>query len=757
VTSIEPPPLTPPPQRGAEADTASSLSLDEVWASIRKNWLLVLAITAAVGLAVTFYTFGQTKIYESTATVLFDPQAPRPLGDRVQGTIDNSYWSNKEYYKTQYWVIQSLRITSEAVRTLGLNKDASFLANVPAGTPLPPVQVQVEDAARVLQSRLTVEGIKDSRLALVKYADADARRAQRVASALVECYIQKNLDDMLDSTGTAGDWLHSQMDSLKHDVENSEMALHEYKQNKNILSLSMEDQVQMLRDEMRKLSGAITDARTNREQLAARLKELMKIDPDDPQELPATELIKSSNVQVLRDAYLSAQRGYEALRARGKGDEHPDVRAVIAQRDSARSAYVMEVKNIQGGLQRDLAELDRTTGGLKKLFGEAEEQALDLNLLEIEYRRLARSKDNSEKLYSLVMERSKESDLTRTLVFNNIRVAERPSLPRGPVSPNVPLNIAGGLAAGLVLGLAAALGREQLDRSVKTPGQLEQILGPSFLGLLPSFGEGDAPKSAYYGRRQRERSPPNGELNTPELVVHEHPASGIAEAARAIRTNILFMSPDTPYRSILVTSAGPAEGKTTVACCIAIAMAQAGRRVVLLDCDMRRPRLHKVFGHSKEKGITTALIDDSSIEDISLETVVPNLRMITTGPLPPNPAEIFHSEAFARFMAALKERYDCVVIDSPPVVPVTDAAILSTAVDGTVLVVRAFRTTKDLARRASRALRDVGGQMIGTVLNAVDLNRHEYGYKYYYYYKREGYASEGRSGSDDDDLPTAAA
>jgi len=228
----------------------------------------------------------------------------------------------------------------------------------------------------------------------------------------------------------------------------------------------------------------------------------------------------------------------------------------------------------------------------------------------------------------------------------------------------------------------------------------------------------------------------------PELVVHEHPTSGVAEAARALRTNILFMSPDQPYRALLVTSAGPSEGKTTVAACIAIAMAQAGRRVVLLDCDMRRPRLHKVFGKTKDVGITTALIDDPPVDQLAMPTQVPNLSLVTTGPLPPNPAEILHSEVFARLLRKLRDAFDCVIIDSPPIVPVTDAAILSASVDGTVLVVRAFHTTKDLGRRAVRAFRDVGTPVVGAVLNAVDLDRHEYGYKYYYYYRREGYASQ---------------
>ncbi len=306
------------------------------------------------------------------------------------------------------------------------------------------------------------------------------------------------------------------------------------------------------------------------------------------------------------------------------------------------------------------------------------------------------------------------------LRINNIRIVERPSRPQQPVVPNVLLNGLVGLAAALVLGLGVAVGREQLDRSMKTPDDLERELGLSFIGLLPAVDVDD------------------GAI---ELILHEKPTSGIAEAARAIRTNVMFMSPDRPYRTVLVTSAGPSEGKTMVACCFAIAMAQAGRRVVLLDCDLRRPRLHRIFGKSQEVGITTAILEANPIVSrIAQETQVPRLSVVTTGPLPPNPSEIFHSEAFAKLLEGLKAQFDCVVIDSPPVTPVTDATILSASVDGTLLVVRAFQTSKDLARRAARSLGDVGAHIIGGILNSVDLNRHEYGYRYYYY-QREGYAA----------------
>ena len=198
-------------------------------------------------------------------------------------------------------------------------------------------------------------------------------------------------------------------------------------------------------------------------------------------------------------------------------------------------------------------------------------------------------------------------------------------------------------------------------------------------------------------------------------MVHEFPTGGLAEASRAIRTNLIFMAPDNPYRTLLVASAGPGEGKTTVACCIAIAMAQAGQRVLLIDCDSRRPRVHRIFGKSSDRGITTMLLEDEpKFDDEAMRTEVPNLSVIPAGPIPPNPAELFHSERFKSLLAKMKGRFDRVIIDSPPVVAVTDVAVLSTLVDRTVLVIRAFATTKDLARHGARAITDVGSNAAGS-------------------------------------------
>jgi capsular exopolysaccharide synthesis family protein len=277
--------------------------------------------------------------------------------------------------------------------------------------------------------------------------------------------------------------------------------------------------------------------------------------------------------------------------------------------------------------------------------------------------------------------------------------------------------------------------RQKLDSSVKTPGDVEQLLGATFLGLLPAIDKGDD-RPSRRSRKRQEQLP-----GACELVVHERPMSGMAEAARSVRTNLMFMNPDRPYKRILVTSGAPAEGKTTVACSIAIAFAQGGQRVCIIDCDLRRPRLHRIFGRAGDSGITSVLMNEATIEDVAQPTVVPNLWSIPAGPLPPNPADLLHSARFKRLLEELSERFDRVIIDSPPIVAVTDSAIVSTLVDGTVFVVRGFQTPRNLAAQGLRSLRDVDANIIGVVLNAVNLNSNEYNYYYYYYYKREGYYS----------------
>lgn len=727
----------------AHRDAADERVFDVVVAlrTVSKHWAIALTTLVFVALSVTFYTLGQKKIYQSSATVQFDPNPPRPLGRAVDTVVDmgaGSYWNNREYYETQYKIIRSMRVALAVVAQLNLHNDVYFLDDLPKdAAPPAPRSVSPEEAANLLRERLTVEPVKDSRLAVIRYNDADRERAQRILSTLIDIYIEQNLEDALASTNSALEWLRTQLDKLKSDLEASETSLHEYKLKNNILDVDFEDQTNLLREEMKQLNDALTAVRTKREEYAARNHELSKLDPNDPLSVPASELIQSPVLQMLRARYEESIRERDALIGAGKGENHPEVRAATERLAATRNALITEIKNVQGAVSRDLAIVKRQEAGLAALIEDARKQAFELNSLKIEYDRLRRTKDNTEKLYQLVLERTKESDLQRMLRVNNIRVLDRADLPLVPLRPRVAVNIIVGVLAGLLLGIGAALARAMLDRTLKTPDEVERELGLPFLGLLPEFDRRDRKEAAPRRGRRRGKLAETGRR---ELIVHDQPTSGIAEAARAIRTNLLFMSPDRPYKTLLIASAGPHEGKTTVCCCIAVAMAQAGQRVVLVDCDLRRPRLHRIFGKGPEVGVTSALLDDSVIDDEgALRTEVENLYVIPAGPIPPNPAELLHSDRFKALLRKLQDRFDRVIIDSPPLVAVTDGTVLSTQVDGTVLVVRAAATTHDFARHGTRSLQDVGGKVIGAVLNAVDLSRQEYGFYHYYGYKKDGY------------------
>jgi capsular exopolysaccharide synthesis family protein len=337
----------------------------------------------------------------------------------------------------------------------------------------------------------------------------------------------------------------------------------------------------------------------------------------------------------------------------------------------------------------------------------------------------------------MLLEQLKEADLRRMMNTNNIRLIDTPVEPKAPISPNIPTNTGIGLLLGALLGIALALLREALDNTLKTPEHVEKRLNVTFLGLLPEIGDSDLDGLGPGRRRRKVRRP--RELPS-ELLVHERPASGIAEAARSLRTNLMFMNPDRPYRRILVTSAAPAEGKTTVAVSVAISLAQGGQKVCIVDCDLRRPRLHRIFDRAGDIGLMNVVVGDATIDEVAKPTVVPNLYCVPCGPIPPSSADVVASERFRHILDELGKRFDRVVLDSPPVVAVTDSAILSTLCDGVLLVIRAFKTTFGLAKSGLRALRDVDAPIAGSVLNAVNLDRHKYYYQRYYYYRREGYA-----------------
>jgi succinoglycan biosynthesis transport protein ExoP len=712
--------------------------------AVRKSWPIVAASVALALGASLLYTKSATKVYESKALVEIDAHAPQPLSgehDRTMLEIGSGLmWDDHAYYETQYKIIASDRVLSAVARNLGLLNDPEFTDAASGGHP-----ITVEQATAKLRGMLTIEPIKYSELLWVKVDGSHPAQARRITDAITDVYIEQNLQTALSSTSDAVVWLGGQLDHIRQDLEQNENALYDFKRRNDLPSTSINDASNMLRVEMQELDVALTHTRIRKEELAAREVELSKVSTDNPDQLPASELLASGYLQTLRTHYQDATKERLSLLADGKGENHPLMKRADGQVNETREALLAEVANIKGAVEKDLAIVTREEAGDLALFEATRQRAVALNMKEIEYHRLDRTRDENEKLYGALLQRMKESDLARMMRVNNIRVVDPATESHDPILPRSSVNLTLGLFFGIAVGIALAWGREQLDSSLKTPVELESELGVTFLGLLPEVDDTENDRK----RRSRRRRQPvaKGEAAPIELVVHNRPLSGIAEAARSIRTNLLFMNPDRPYRTLLVTSAAPSEGKTTIACSIAIALAQGGQRVCIVDCDLRRPRLHRIFDRVGDKGVTNVLVGDATLDEAAKPTVVDNLWSIPAGPIPPNPADILHSEAFKRFLVDLAAKFDRVIIDSAPLVAVTDSAIISTQADATVFVVRAFKTSKHLSAQGLRVLRDVDAPIVGAVLNAVDLNRQEYSYYYHYYYykQREGYASPGGS------------
>ena len=697
--------------------------------AVRKHWAIVVGLVLICGAASLAYSKTIPKIYEAQTLLEFDPDVIKPLGNKADPIIGwSAIWDTREYYETQYRIMQSDRVLSGVVRDLSLQNDATFLGYTPTA-PAP-----LESTIASLRGRLTIEPVKGSRLVLVKVQDTSPAQSRRLSEAVARTYIQQNLEKMVNATGDTVVWLSGQLDHFKQELEQTENSLHEFKKQNDLPSSTLEDLSKMIRLEMQEYDSALTRTRMRHQELAARHSELGKITAENPDQVPASELLSNAFLSTLRTQFQTGTRERAELIADGKGENHPAVKMADQKVALARSHLLNEIKNIQGAVGRDLSVIERQESGEATLYEGARKKAVDLNLKELEFHRLDRMRAQNEKLYAVLLEQLKEADLRRMMNTNNIRLVDSANEPKEPIAPRVGVNVSIALLIGLVLGLGLAILREQLDNTLKTPEDVEHKLGVTFLGLLPEIAEDEG--GAKRGRKARRIKT---EL-APELLVHERPTSGIAEAARALRTNLMFMNPDRPYRRMLVTSAAPAEGKTTVAVSIAVSLAQGGQRVCIIDCDLRRPRLHRIFDRAGDIGLMNAILGEATIEEVAKPTIVPNLWCIPCGPIPPNSADVVSSEKFRRLLDDVSARFDRVVLDSPPIIAVTDSAIASTLVDGVIFVVRAFKTSVNLCRSGLRTLQDVDAPIAGAVLNAVNLNRHEYNYYHYYYYKREGYA-----------------
>ncbi len=718
----------------AQAPSPSDETIDvrAYWRTIvRRRWLVIPFFVATV-LVTTLVTLKQTKIYAATCTIIIDLSAPKVLdSEQMKDVVESGtggYWYSKEYYETQYKVITSRAVAQRVSDKLALATNLRFLDvdKTQDAAELEKRRLK-KDPVEILLKNLKVEPVKDSRVARLRYEDADAALAALIANTWAESYIAENLSVKSVTTQNASDWLEQQLADLERKLDQSGKALFDFKKEHDIVATSWEDRQGMVSQRLTVINDALTKARVRKAELQARNDAIAALGAaveSGGAEAESLDAVAASLViQQLKLRYSEAQSECADLKVKYL-DNHPKLEACAKKLAMAKKALQDEIRTTLEAARLEYRQIAKTEHNLLALLNETKSDAFGLNQHERDYMELKRSYDNNQRLYELVLKRLKDTGVTGMLQVSNVRILDRARPAEKPARPNVAQNLLLAVLLGLIGGVGLAFGAEYLDTSITTQEQIEEKLGLTFLGLIPSI-------------------PKNAEGSPQDIFVFRQPKSAVAECVRSVRTNLLFMSPEKPLKTILITSSGPQEGKTTTASSLAATMATSGNRTLLVDADMRRPRVHRIYGGSNTRGLSSLILGEGRLDDTVQSTEVPNLHILACGPVPPNPAELVHTSAFKALLTEMAQKFDRVIIDSPPVGVVADAVVIATGVDGTLMVLKAGQTSRDLAKQAVRQLVDVNARIFGAVLNDLDLENQKYG-QYYYYYRYGYYDPQAR-------------
>jgi capsular exopolysaccharide synthesis family protein len=717
------------------------LSLASLLSTLRKRAWMILGIAVSVPSLVAFVVSKQPKIYEATATIIIDSSVPQYLGANFKDVveIESNWWNAQETLQTELRVIKSLSESTAVARALCAKKighERAIDLLWPSAHCDDPVEMQ--HAGQLVQGMVRAEPQPNSRIVNLTVDSTSPEFAALLANTVGETYTERNLARRLSQSQGAATWLGDEYGDLTIKLAEAEKELIEFKKKNNVVAVSIDDQQNDLASKRRKLTDELNNVQVKMIAVRAQRDEYAKLQTNDPLENVSPGIGDNPVMLKLKEMYL--EQYHKLVELRGKYlDKHPlivaqEARVAAAKQDMGNEA-ALATKNVEAQYQ----VLLKQDHDLKAALDTTTREALQLEQRAIEFRSLKRNYDNLSKLSEQVGGRETETSLAQHLKTNNVRPLDPAQAPSEPIAPNVPRALGASLAVAVLLAFGLAFLLEMIDSSVKDQDDIERRIGLPFLGLIPSI------------QPARERSapvtPPPAvadlvKRGSKDLYVLAHPKSAVAECCRAIRTNLLFMTPDNPAKKLLVTSAGSQEGKTTSAVNLAVVMAQSGLRVLLVDTDMRRPRLHKAFGiPATSDGLSKAILGEAAVLDQVRETGVPNLSLLPCGATPPNPAELLHAERFRRIVEELAANFDRVIFDSPPLGPVTDAAILARMTDGTIMVAKFGTTSRDGLIRARRQLMDGGVNLLGCILNDLDLARgHKYGYyvgKYGYYYAED--------------------
>jgi capsular exopolysaccharide synthesis family protein len=745
---------------------------------LKRKWLILSLIVVVTSL-VAIQMYRQPTIYRAESIIQIEQKQKNLLKTKefvINAQSDPAYWG------TQLALLENPRLHRKVILALDLQNNPSFIGGqarpslftavrrvfsrqkpaaapgagqegglgVVDDAPITPAEAEKlspEQTAKmlayedVLRSNLTIDPVARTNLVKIVYQHTNPDLAMKIADTLAAVFIQDNIERETSGSVKSAEQLARNITDLQASIRQKQQEVINFRTSRG-LPLGKIQGENLTASILTTSTAQMMEAEAERKKLQAAYEAAQKA----PDLFAIPEVLENKSVQDLRDKLSGVEEQRQALLLQYT-PEWPAVKKLEKQKEQIQVSLDKQAKDVVSAMKSRYEAAVNRENGLRQSNAQARGQAKGQSRSEMELGIIQQELETTQQLYNTAIQGKKEFDVTGAEVPNNITIstpARRAEIVGPPRVRNILIALLLSLAAGI--GLAFLL--DYLDDTLKSIEDVDRHIHLPTLGLIP------APRV-----ERRFALPARGALATADagdpsataLALIEEKRSPVAEAYRHLRTSLLLSSAGQPPKTILVTSSQPSEGKTTTAVNTAVMLAQTGAEVLILDCDLRRPRIHAHFGLANTRGVTNYLSGDTNIDGIVQEYAkLPNLKIITSGPVPPNSAELLGSEEMRRLITLLSDRYTHIIIDSPPAISFTDASILSTMVDGVMLVVHGGRSSRAVVRRAKQQLLDVGAHIYGIVLNNVKLESSNY-----YYYS--GYYSSYYANEDDDQTGAAEA
>jgi succinoglycan biosynthesis transport protein ExoP len=727
---------------------------DYLFVVLKRKWL-ILSLVLVVTSLVTIQAFRSPSIYAGETTIRIEQKAPNVLQTKeivITGQGDPNFWG------TQLKLLENPALARQVVLTLDLQHNPAFFggqtqggvfwslrrifaktknvnespavspgltvvgeSEVTGGSLNAEQLAQLEPYEDAIIAGEMVEPVPATNLVKIRFIHSDPVLAQKIANTLAEVFVNNNLERSTMGSNKAEDLLAREIANLQTKIKHEQEAQFNYAKSKN-LPLVNDTAGNLEATRLATLSGQLLIAENERKYLQSQLEAARK--ERDPFSIP--DVNTSGRVEKLRDRISALKETRDALLTTYT-PEWPAVKKIDAQLKGLEAELEKAPPEIVTSIQRKYEAAVSRENLLRRSYEQQKGTTTQQTRDQIDLLAMSQELETNRQILNTLLQRQREFQVTNGDRSNEVTVATYSRLPREPIGPQRFRNIFIAFLLSLVAGIGLAFLLDFLDDTVKTVDDVDRYLHLPALALIPSSRD----RGRLIGVSGAPSDPSS--MDTTALAMISDARSPIAESYRHLRTSLLLSTAGQPPKTILVTSSQPSEGKTTTAINTAFMLAQTGADILIIDCDLRRPRLHAHFAAPNSKGLTNWLSGETDI-DALLQTCAQqhNLKFLTSGPVPPNPAELLGSDEMRKLLATLTERFAHVVIDSPPAISFTDASILSTLVDGVVLVVHGGRSSRAVVRRAKQQLLDVGAHIFGVVLNNVKVETQDYYYSGYY-------------------------